>query len=260
MKYVFKDLINIEKKIKKSNLALLLDFDLTLSPLAQNPNHAFLPKSIKEKLRKIISRVPVVIITGRKLSDIKKKVKIKNVLYVGNHGLEHNLNKKYKTFIPIQVKNALSEVKGELIKKCKAYSGVVFEDKKYAFALGYRLVEKNKIKPLESILRKKMKYIKHDGLLEARLEKKTFEIRPKTKVNKGTACLLALKIIQNKLGRKVVPIYIGDGQTDEDAFSVLQKSGITIRVGKNNKSLAKWYLRNQKEVSYLFEWLLSVLN
>src|SRR3989344_2048073 len=255
MKYIFKDLEKIKQKIKKLNFILLLDFDLTLSPLAKNPNHAFLPKSTKEKLKEIISRVPVVIITGRKLGDINKKVNIKDMLYVGNHGLEHNLNKKNKIFIPIPVKRALSEAKKELKQKCKVYPKIVFEDKKYAFAFGYRLVEKNKVKSLESIFRKTMKDINYDGLLEARLEKKTFEIRPKMKLNKGTACLLALKTIQNKLGRKMVPIYIGDGQTDEDDFSVLQKSGITIRVCKNNKSSAKWYLHNQSEVNSFLEWL-----
>ena len=182
------------------------------------------------------------------------------MFYIGNHGLEHNLNKEEKTFISVPIKKVLFEVRKELVKKCKTYSGIVFEDKKYAFAFGYRLAGKDKVKSLESIFRKTIKDINHGGLLEARLEKKTFEIRPKIKVNKGTSCILALKFIQNKSGRKVVPIYIGDGQTDEDAFSIIQKSGITIRVGKNNKSSAKWYLRNQKEVDYFLEWLLSIVN
>lgn len=260
MKYVFKDLANIKKRIKKSNFALLLDFDLTLSPLAKNSSRAFLPKNTKEKLKEIVSRIPVVIVTGRKLSDIKRKVNIKGMLYAGNHGLEHNLSKKYKTRISIPIKKALLKAKKELIKKCKTYSGVVFEDKKYAFALGYRLVRKNKIKSLESIFKKTMENIKQGGFLEARLEKKTFELRPKVKVNKGTVCLLALKTIQNKLGKEVAPIYVGDGQTDEDAFSILRKSGITIRVGKNNKSSAKWYLRNQLEVNSFLEWLFSIVN
>lgn len=255
MKYVFKNLSNIKNRLKKHNFVLLLDFDLTLSPLAKNPNNAFLPKDTKEKLKEIISQVPVIIITGRKLSDIKRKVNIKGMLYVGNHGLEHNLNKKDKTSISIPIKKALLETKKSLIKKCKMYPSIVLEDKKYAFAIGYRLVEKNKVKFLESIFKKTIKDINHDGLLEARLDKRTFEIRPKVRVNKGTACLLALKTIENKLNRKVVPIYIGDGQTDEDAFKVL-KNGITIRVGKNKKSSAKWYLRNQKEVNYFLEELL----
>lgn len=113
---------------------------------------------------------------------------------------------------------------------------------------------------VESLFRKIQKDIKKDGLLETRLDKKTFELLPNVKVNKGSACLLALKTIQNKLGKKMVPIYIGDGQTDEDAFSALRRNGITVRVGKNNKSLAKWYLCNQSEVDSFLNYLLSIVN
>jgi trehalose-phosphatase len=261
MKYIFDYKTQIARKLRSNILALFFDFDLTLSPLAKNPNSAFLPKDTKEKLKEIVSHIPVVIISGRKLSDIKKRVNIKNILYVGNHGLEHNLNKKYEFMsLSVDTKKALLKAKKELIKKCEAYPEIIFEDKKYVFALGYRFVKKNKIKRLESIFRKIQKDIKRDGLLETRLDKKTFELLPKIKVNKGTACLLALKIIQNKLDRKVMPIYVGDGQTDEDAFSILRKSGITIRVGKNNKSSAKWHLRNQSEMNSFLDWLLSFVN
>ena len=261
MKYVFKDIQNIKDRLNKHNFVLLLDFDLTLSPLVKNPNHAFLPKNTKDNLKKIVSKIPVVIITGRKLSDIKKRVNLKNILYVGNHGLEHNLNKKYEIIpLSISIKKALLETKKELIRICKIYPELVFEDKKYSLALGYRLIRKNKIHSLKSIFRKIQKDIERDSLLEIRLNKKTFELLPKVKANKGTACLLALKITQNRLYKKLIPIYVGDGQTDEDAFVVLKKDGITIRVGKDNKSSAKWYLKNQKEVSLFLKWLLSFVN
>jgi trehalose 6-phosphate phosphatase len=261
MKYVFKDISNIKNRLKKHNFVLLLDFDLTLSPLAKNPEHAFLPKTTKDNLKRITSLIPVVIITGRKLSDIKKRINVKNILYVGNHGLEHNLNKKYAVIaLSIATKKALLKAKQKLFKICRTYPEIIFEDKKYAFALGYRLVRKDKIDSLESIFRKIQKDINQESLLETRLEKKTFELRPRIKVDKGTACLLALKITQTKLHKKLIPIYIGDSQTDEDAFVVLKKDGITIRVGKNNKSSAKWYLKNQKEVSLFLKRLLSFMN
>jgi trehalose-phosphatase len=258
MKYVFKDLPNIKNRLKKHNLALLLDFDLTLSPLAKNPNQAFLPKTTKDNLGKIAPQIPVVIITGRKLSDIKKKVNIKNILYIGNHGLEHSLNKKYEVVpLSIDTKNALLKAKKELIKICKIYPEIIFEDKKYSLALGYRLIKKNQIRPLECIFKKIQKEINHEGLLEARLDKKTFELFPLMKVNKGTASLLVLKKLKNKFHKKFTPIYIGDGQTDEDAFLSLKKNGITIRVGKKVKSSAKWYLNSQKEVNFFLKWLSS---
>ncbi|MES3031698.1 MAG: trehalose-phosphatase [Patescibacteria group bacterium] len=257
MKYVFKNITEIENIIKKPNTALLLDFDLTLSPLAKNPNDAFLPKTTKHTLKKILAHIPVVIITGRKLSDIKKRIGIKNILYIGNHGLEHDFGHKYKTILSPTSKKVFLKTQKELVEKLKMYNGIIFEDKKYTFALGYRLIKKGKVKSLESILKKIKEEVEKGGLLEARLNKKTFEIRPAVNINKGTACRLALKILESKLSKKLVPIYIGDADTDEDAFRIFKRNGMAIRVGKNKKSLAKWYLRNQKEVSFFLKWLLS---
>ena len=94
MKYVFKDLLNIKRESKKHGFVLLLDFDLTLSPLVPNPKNAVLPKNTQSVLKTLSKKIPVVIISGRKLSDIRKRVGLKNILYAGNHGLEHNFNKK----------------------------------------------------------------------------------------------------------------------------------------------------------------------
>ena len=74
-----------------------------------------------------------------------------------------------------------------------------------------------------------------------------FEVRPRRPVNKGTAILDLLgKADQNG----VLPIYIGDDQTDEDAFRVLKRRGITIFVGtpKPTISSAQYYLKDPSEV------------
>lgn len=249
MKYVFRDIVNI-KKILKNNIVLLLDFDLTLSPLAQNPTHAFLPKNIKGYLTKIIKHTPIVIITGRKLSDIKKKVNIKGMLYAGNNGMEHNLNIKYKISADISVasKKALLRTKREMKKINKKYPEIIFEDKKYSIALGYRQIKSTKIQSVELLFKKIQNEIRKEGLLETHLDKKTFEVRLKNRINKGTACLMAISILQNKLHKRIIPIYIGDSRTDEDAFKILKTRGMTIKVGRNKNSTAKWYLRNQAEV------------
>src|SRR3989344_1558738 len=55
MKYVFKDLANIKKKLQESNFVLLLDFDLTLSPLAKNPAKAILPNDTRILLKKLLN-------------------------------------------------------------------------------------------------------------------------------------------------------------------------------------------------------------
>jgi trehalose-phosphatase len=74
--------------------------------------------------------------------------------------------------------------------------------------------------------------------------KMVFEIRPESNVNKGTAVLELL----NQVDRDgVLPLYIGDDQTDEDAFKVLRKT-ITIFVGLPTHSLAQYYVNDPVEV------------
>ena len=259
-KHVLSNVSKVKIKLAKDNIILLLDFDLTLSPLAKDPTKAFLPEPTKELLKKLIKLIPVIVVSGRKLSDVKKRVGITGVRYVGNHGLEYNLAKKHETIkVSIHARKALSRVAKELVKMKLKYPGIIFEDKKYSIALGYRMIRSNEVQPLESRFRKMREKIKKEGLLEVRLDKKTFEVRLKTEVNKGTTCLLALQTLQKEFHKKLTPIYIGDSETDEDAFKALQKNGITIRVGRKNKSDARWYLRDQREVKIFLSYLLSVI-
>jgi len=260
MKYVFRYISEIERNLIKAGVVLLLDFDLTLSPLAKDPTKAFLPGSTKELLKKLTKRIPVVIVSGRKLSDVRKRVGIRDILYIGNHGFEYNITGKYKTFnILTSAKRALSKVKKEFIQIKLKYPGAVFEDKKYSIALGYRMIRLDKLRSLESRFQEILEKIKKEGLLEVRLDKKTFEVRPRTEMNKGVACLLALSILKKKFRKKMIPIYVGDSETDEDVFKVFRSKGITIRVNKNQTSHAGWYLQNQKETNYFLEWLLCAI-
>ena len=86
----------------------------------------------------------------------------------------------------------------------------------------------------------------------------TFELRPEIDWDKGDSVLFTQEYFNKKTGKNFMPIYIGDGLTDEDAFIALKKDGITIRIGKNNDSVAKWYMKDQKEVGLFLKWLLSL--
>ena len=56
-------------------------------------------------------------------------------------------------------------------------------------------------------------------------------------------------IIQRLKLKEFIPIYIGDDKTDEDAFKVLSKNGVTVKVGKGSKSLARHRLEDVKAVT-----------
>lgn len=78
--------------INKSNkLALLLDYDGTLAPLADRPESTSMPHETETILNWLAlqsSQIFLAIISGRGLQSVKDKVSIKNITYAGNHGIE----------------------------------------------------------------------------------------------------------------------------------------------------------------------------
>jgi trehalose-phosphatase len=62
---------------------------------------------------------------------------------------------------------------------------------------------------------------------------------------------------------EVLPLYLGDDITDEDAFWVLRERGIGIRVGEQDdqpRTTAQYRLRDQEEVRHFFAKFLSRLD
>lgn len=72
-----------------------------------------------------------------------------------------------------------------------------------------------------------------------------FEIRPGVDFHKGKAVSEILK----GSSRNLLPVYIGDDQTDEDAFREVKGRGITVFVGPGwLTSEAEYYLQAPTEV------------
>jgi trehalose-phosphatase len=79
--------------------------------------------------------------------------------------------------------------------------------------------------------------------------KEVLEIRPNLPWDKGRA---ALWWLERRCGpdwpQRVMPIYIGDDRTDEDAFAALAGGGITVAVAPQGPTVAGYYLRGWEEV------------
>lgn len=72
------------------HLALLLDYDGTLAPIAPHPNLTHMTDETKSALNRI-ARSPKVftaVISGRAVDNVKEKIGIDGLIYAGNHGLE----------------------------------------------------------------------------------------------------------------------------------------------------------------------------
>jgi trehalose 6-phosphate phosphatase len=89
--------------------------------------------------------------------------------------------------------------------------------------------------------------------------KKVYEVRPAVQWDKGEAiALLIERFGKTKPKKELLPIYLGDDQTDEDGFKVIEKhDGISVFVGEETRnSAARYYLKSPAEVEQFLEQLI----
>ncbi|MDP3948255.1 MAG: trehalose-phosphatase, partial [bacterium] len=194
------------------------------------------------------------IISGRSLKDLKKKVNLSNIIYSGNHGLEGEILKEKYCF-PISDKTlmALKIIRKQLNQIAGQYKGVFIEDKRLVLSFHYRMAGA-KIPEVKSAFKKVVKPYVQEALISVLAGKMVFSVRPEVNWNKGSFAKLVIDKIQKKIKAPPVAIFIGDDTTDEDVFREL-KNGITVKVGGDQKSSAKYSLKNTKEVFKFLEWM-----
>jgi trehalose-phosphatase len=196
--------------------------------------------------------VTVALVSGRPLTDLRRLVGVRNLTYVGNHGLETwNRGRRTGVFVPRSSREALSCIRPTLAGLVNDVPGARLEDKGLSLALHYRLAPARQVPRLKSAVRRAALPFVRSGGLSLLNGRKIIEVRPGLDWTKGDAVLCLVRRMRR---RRLLPIYVGDDQTDEDAFEALI-DGITIRVGAHRRSKARYYVRNVGEVSALLEWI-----
>jgi len=243
---------DIVKRIEKAvHLLLFLDYDGTLSPIVSRPEDALLPKSSKILLESIAKKndVTVSVVTGRSLKEIKRLIGIKGIYYAGCHGFEVSQKRRDHTLPEVKkVLPLIKKIKSTFKKELKDIKGAQIEDKGPILALHYRRVKKSQIHDLKEIFDACLSpYLKSKKITTAK-GKMVLEVRPSMDWNKGRYCLYLIENLKKKYNQ-ILPIYIGDDETDETAFKVLKRKGITVFVkGEKKTSSAEYYLKSTEEV------------
>ena len=253
MEYLFGQWGQVKRKLSNKHLLLLFDYDGTLTPIAQTPQQAVISKKAKEFLKKL-SRKPnstLAIISGRALKDIKHIVGLEDIIYAGNHGLEIEGPKiKFESQVSPRLKLVIRNIAEELSKRLSGIKGVLIEDKGLTLSIHYRLVSKGDIPMFEKIISEVTNSPAVRGKVKVNSGKKVYEIKPPVKWDKGKVALWLLARQQFLSGEKnVLPVYIGDDITDEDAFRALERKGLTVFAGEPGDSKADYYLKNTEEVT-----------
>ncbi len=256
MKHLLSQLHEIEKL--KGRAILFLDYDGTLTPIVKSPKLAVLPANTRKLLESLVKHFKVVIISGRSLADVKGSIKLEGIYYVGNHGLEISGPKvKLVKRGAKRASPAITKICRELREGLIKIEGAFVEDKGLSASLHYRLVRPGQIVHLKRNFERIVKPYTASGAIKVTHGKKIFEIRPNVEWDKGKATLWIIDIVDP--GRELTPIYIGDDQTDEDAFLALKNKGITVLISeKPRKTHAKFFLRNVDEVKIFLKALLNI--
>ncbi len=67
---------------------LAFDFDGTLTPIVPRPDDAYLSKGVSSRLAQLSKCLPVAIVTGRSVADVRGRLGFVPRFVVGNHGAE----------------------------------------------------------------------------------------------------------------------------------------------------------------------------
>jgi len=223
---------------------ILLDFDGTLSPFAKKPHLASIPVQAKRALIALSSHpwIRVGVISGRSLADVKRMVGVPGIFYAGNHGLE--VEGPGVHFVHPRAKKHVGEVKdcaSELTRLLRGFKGAIVEDKGLTASVHYRLVSEESVEPmLRAIETEAMRY---KGLV-LRHGKRVVEIRPDIEWGKGKAAELVIA----RMGGGCLPVYIGDDETDEEAFASPMIHWTVRVMDEEVPTKARYRLRSVAEV------------
>ena len=220
-------------------IVVLLDFDGTITPIVSHPHDAVLTGSMRTTLKKLADVCPLAIISGRDALDVCQRVALSGIYCVGNHGFEiiagggeRIIYQGGLEFLP-----QLDLAEYDLRAGLSDVMGCEVERKHFAVAVHYR----NLSTQHTSEVRIRVDNIKaaHPRLRLTR-GKKILELRPDTPWNKGSALNWLMQVM--KLDpQRVFAVYVGDDDTDEDAFKVLKNRGVGIAVAACRKHTAARY-------------------
>ena len=255
MQHLLADWENRESVIKKNDVILGLDYDGTLAPIAEHPYLARLSLEGKETLRELAflsDSLTVIVMSGRGLEELKNLIGgLPGFYYAGNHGFEmEGPLMRYVHPEALETKELMVEIAKRLRQALQAFPGTFVENKIFTLSVHYRQLAEEKSEPAKQIFLKILQPYTNSSRVILTEGKKVWEVRPAIEWNKGTAFSYLLRQLPVQTSGKLLSIYIGDDQTDEDGFKAVMPSGIGIKVTQNasEPSHACYYLRSPGEV------------
>ncbi|CAA6656836.1 unnamed protein product [Spirodela intermedia] len=252
---MFEEIVGMSKG---KQIAMFLDYDGTLSPIVDDPEVAFMSEAMREAVRDVAQYFPTAIVSGRCKDKVFGFVQLAELYYAGSHGMDIQgpeasigtkctRGSKSVLFQPAsEFLLMIDEVYKALVEKTKAIPGAKVENNRFCVSVHFRCVDEKRWVGLAEQVGSVLKGYPKLRVTQGR---KVLEIRSSIKWDKGKA----LEFLLDSLGKlhickpqgrrlnlkpnvrfdefllpllltgfadseDVLPVYIGDDRTDEDAF------------------------------------------
>lgn len=261
---MFEEIMN---ESRGKQIVMFLDYDGTLSPIVDDPDRAFMSDEMRSAVREVAKHFPTAIVTGRCRDKVYSFVRLAELHYAGSHGMDikgpvkgrkYNQGKRSvlfqaaRDYLPM-----IDEIYKVLVERTKSTPGASVENNKFCVSVHFRRVDEKRWAELAEQVREVLTGYPKLRLTEGR---KVLEIRPSIKWDKGKALEFLLESLGFANSDDVLPVYIGDDRSDEDAFNVLRarNQGFGILVSKVPKETnASYTLQEPSEVMFFLQRLVE---
>ncbi len=253
---------DVEGLLSGRRLFVALDYDGTLTPIVERPELAVLSDKMRQVVSSLAEVCTVAVISGRDLTDVRALVGLDNLYYAGSHGFDiaGPAGRAISSQQGGHFLSRLDEAERELNQGLAGIEGVLLERKKFSIAVHYRQVPEDRIREVSRVVDRVLG--RFEGLRKG-LGKRVFEIQPEIDWNKGKALLWLMETLKMDTA-SVIPLYVGDDVTDEDAFRAIQPFGLGFVVHegiqeKSRSSAAQYALENCDQVGEFLGHLTEML-
>jgi alpha,alpha-trehalase len=248
----------IARLMRGKRPAVFLDYDGTLTPIVERPDLAVLTDEMRATVKELATLCTVAVVSGRDRADVQALVGLDKLVYAGSHGFDiagpedwRIQHEKGADYLP-----ALARAHERLGEALGGIDGVLIERKRFAIAVHFRQVAEPDVDRVEAAVDE---VVERFPKLRKTYGKKIFELRPRIDWHKGEAVLWLLEALGLQ-GESILPLYVGDDTTDEDAFAALAERGIGILVARAVCfTAARYVLRDPNDVARFLRGLIAML-
>ncbi len=226
-----------ERLTQAKRIWLFLDYDGTLADFAPTPEHVNPEPEVVDLLTRLSQHpcLRIAVVSGRRLSHVQALLPVPGVLLAGTYGIEIRTpdGRRVSRVAYDDIRPTLDALKPAWEHVIEGRQGFFLEDKGWALALHARFADQDEAERVLDTTRRMANEAASSGPFRLLGGHKFLEVGPRL-ANKGSTVDY---LLERHPWPAAVPLYIGDDDKDEEAFSVIKaRGGIAILVASEPRN------------------------